>query len=567
MGSVFLAALLLFLGGIRALAATFPEKETIDLGDGVTMEFILIHPGTFQMGSAHDYDELPVHRVTFTQPFYLGKFEVTQEQWEKIMGSNPSHFKGARLPVDNVSWEDCRQFIAAVRRKTGRNFALPTEAQWEYACRAGTTTAYSCGDDETLLGEHAWYAGNAELTTHPVGSKKPNPWGLHDMHGNVFEWCADWYEEGYPPGDAKDPVGPDSGDRRTLRGGAWLYVTDNLRSSDRGFSPPDYRSNENGFRCALLVGDIPASAEANAATAPTEKFFALLDAALAEGNKLSAEFLLTELERLAPNDPRLTAARPRIAALAAPPEQLAIDLADGVRLEFVLIRPGIFTMGSDEGPLTNEKPAHRVTLTRPFYLGKFEVTQKQWTTLMGRNLSAFRGDPPAIDGAQLPVENVSWHLCQSFLARLQEKVPGRVFRLPTEAEWEYACRAGSSARVPAGPLEKQAWFGENAGGRTHPVGQREPNAWGLYDMFGNVWEWCQDQFGPYSTTAPINPAGPTVSSSGTRVARGGAWNNLAQHVNATFRHDVSPEMTMRYYGFRVVAEVVPSVPAKPRESR
>lgn len=562
-------------------ATELKASESIDLGDGVKLELVLIHAGSFQMGSnQNDYDESPAHRVTLSRPYYLGKYEITQEQWEKVMGENPSHFKGANLPVENVSWEDCQRFVAALQKKTGRRFALPTEAQWEYACRAGTTTSYSFGDDESQLENYAWFASNSELKTHPVGRKKPNPWGLYDMHGNVFEWCADWYVESYPKEDVVDPVGPTTGDRRAIRGGAWLYVSDNLRSADRGFSPPEYRVDEYGLRCVMLIGDAspekplvnsdnakPASPTATAVntssaeTAPAETLLARIEAALAQENRDAGESSLVELEKLLPGDPRISDLRGKIAALPKLPETLVIDLAEGESMEFVLIHAGAFTMGSDQSPAIDEKPAHRVAITRPYYLGKYEVTQKQWVALMGRNLSVFKASPQITDALSHPVENVSWLLCQAFLGQLNQKIPARRFRLPTEAEWEYACRAGGTGDLLFGKgatLDDYAWYGANAGNKTHAVGGKKPNAWGLYDMYGNVWEWCQDPFEAYPKEPQTDPTGPINSTSGTRVLRGGAWNNTPDHVTATYRHDAGEDMLLPYYGFRCLAEVSPA---------
>ena len=558
-----------------AVAPALQDTATIDLGGGVKMEFVLICPGSFTMGSDFGHsDEKPVHKVTLTQPFYLGKYEVTQEQWEKVMGANPSAFKGANLPVENVSWDDCQPFLAALQKKAGRKFALPTEAQWEYACHAGTTTLFSCGDDEASLAEHAWFANNSDLRTHPVGQKKPNAWGLYDMHGNVFEWCADRYSELYPSGDATDPLGAASGDRRVIRGGAWLYIPDNLRSADRGFSPPDYRVNEYGLRCVMLAETTSTGAEARQAAeaqvaaaletqakenmAKAALLVARLDAVVAEGNRFPAEGILAQLGNLIPGDPRLAAMGNKVAALAWPKGNLVVDLGDGVTMEFVLIRPGSFTMGSDKSQFPDERPAHQVTIARPFYLGKYEVTQKQWEAFMSQNLSTFKEGPQRPDGSKHPVENVSWLLCQSFLAKLKEKLKGYEFRLPTEAEWEYACRAGTTSDYNFGDggdaLGDYAWYGSNSGGQTHPVGGKKPNAWGLYDMYGNVWEWCQDWYGPYSGQAVSDPMGPSKPSSGVgRVVRGGAWNNTPDHVISSYREEVGPDEMMSYYGFRCVA--------------
>jgi formylglycine-generating enzyme required for sulfatase activity len=226
---------------------------------------------------------------------------------------------------------------------------------------------------------------------------------------------------------------------------------------------------------------------------------------------------------------------------------LVIDVGSGVRMEFLLVEPGSFIMGSDKSPLLDQKPAHRVTIKEPFYLGRYEVTQEQWQAVMNDMPSIHKG-PKFPGSARCPVENVSWNYVQSFLARLNEKVSaGYTFRLPAEAEWEYACRAGTTNEdTDVGAI---AWFSTNANGQPHPVGEKLPNAWGFYDMHGNVWEWCGDIYKAYP--GGELPAG--VASGVSRVLRGGAYNSLAKHVSSAYRHDLEPDDCFRYYGFRCVA--------------
>jgi formylglycine-generating enzyme required for sulfatase activity len=215
------------------------------------IEFVLVPAGKFMMGSDKGADdEKPVHEAHLSMPFYLGKYEVTQGQWQAVMGNNPSRFKGdANLPVEHVTWEDVQAFIRKLNaRESGTKYRLPTEAEWEYAARAGTTTDYSFGDDPRLLGEYAWYAENAEHKTHPVGQKKANVWGLHDMHGNVWEWVQDWYSKPYPSGTVTDPQGPAAGSIRVYRGGSWITHARNCRVSYRNDQGPGGRVVYIGFR-------------------------------------------------------------------------------------------------------------------------------------------------------------------------------------------------------------------------------------------------------------------------------------------------------------------------------
>jgi formylglycine-generating enzyme required for sulfatase activity len=222
------------------------------------MKFVWIPPGTFLMGSpkeekGRDANETQ-HKVTLTKGFYMGVYTVTQEEWQAVMGNNPSGLKGEEnLPVEQVSWNDCDKFIKKVREKDKRLYRLPTEAEWEYACRAGTKTAYYFGDDKSMLGKFAWYSeNNPERKTHPVGQKKPNEWGLYDMHGNLFQWCQDWYGE-YPQNDLADPQGPEKGTSRVMRGGAWGNDPAACRSAFRLAYEPGRGNFIIGFRLCFSL--------------------------------------------------------------------------------------------------------------------------------------------------------------------------------------------------------------------------------------------------------------------------------------------------------------------------
>jgi len=259
-----------------------PWQETVlDLGNSVKMRLVLIPAGKFMMGSpateaGRSSEEGPQHEVTISKPFYMGVFEVTQEQYEQVMGVNPSYFKGAKNPVECVSWDGAVEFCKKLSARTGKKVTLPTEAQWEYACRACTTTAFHTGDAlnpgqanaaipsnpgvwDTIM---AWVGKflpqkAKTIPTTPAGSFPPNGFGLYDMHGNVLEWCSDWYDwydDSYANAKNQDPTGPDSGTNRVLRGGGWSYNPQLCRSAGRNGSAPDGRDLHVGFRVAV---DLP----------------------------------------------------------------------------------------------------------------------------------------------------------------------------------------------------------------------------------------------------------------------------------------------------------------------
>ncbi|HEC03437.1 MAG TPA: formylglycine-generating enzyme family protein [Phycisphaerales bacterium] len=256
------------------------QEKTIDLGNGVTMELLLIPAGSFYMGSASSEigragDEGPVGRVQITRPFYMGKHEVTQVQWKAVMGTTvrqqrtkaavglPLYGEGSDYPIYWVSWDEAVAFC----NKLGSGFRLPTEAEWEYACRAGSDTRFHYGDDPNCsqLGQYAWYGDNSvnsEMawyeheddrgrSAHRVGQKKPNAWGLYDMHGNVWEWCADWRAPTYKNMTTVYPMGPSNAKSRVIRGGSWRAAPDRCRSAARIFQLPDAPHGFLGFRIVL----------------------------------------------------------------------------------------------------------------------------------------------------------------------------------------------------------------------------------------------------------------------------------------------------------------------------
>jgi formylglycine-generating enzyme required for sulfatase activity len=227
---------------------------------------VYIKPGVFVMGGDVDVDpnhrwmgiEKPKHEVTITRGFYIGKYEVTQAQYEAVMGGNPSKWREPNRPVEQVTWQEATEFCRLATGRTRRQFRLPTEAEWEYACRAGSTGRYCFGDSHSGLSDYAWFKNNSGGQTHPVGKKKPNQWGLYDVHGNVWEWVADRYAADYYANSPREnPTGPDAANRRLRRGGSEGTTGNVCRSAIRNHNPPSNRSNYLGFRAAVSAS-VPA---------------------------------------------------------------------------------------------------------------------------------------------------------------------------------------------------------------------------------------------------------------------------------------------------------------------
>ncbi len=544
----------------------------VEITNSIGMKLVLIPPGEFMMGSP-DLDknaerwEKPQHHVRITKPFYLGVMEVTQEEYQRVMGTNPSYFSATgngkdklggqdttRFPLENVTWDDAAEFCRKVSQmpeeKTARWYRLPSEAQWEYACRAGSTTRYCFGDEESGLGEYAWYGANSNVTTHPVGGKKPNAWGLYDMHGNVWEWCQDYYfNENYAQSATDDPTGPDWSIFRTFRGGGWSNGTEASRSASRIGDDPGRRSFCMGFRVSLVLAETAAERAKLSVNSDAGQTFG--------GVAIAAREVKPSTEYSVPSTPSVAAPPLAVAPFDAEKAKqhqeawakhlgVPVEMTNSIGMKLVLNPPGEFTMG-------NGGDVHKVRITKPFYLGKYLVTQTEWDAVMGLG-----SNPSKFKGPSNPVEQVSWDDCQLFVKRLSERcgVSEGSYRLPTEAQWEYAYRAGTTGVWFFGDnesaLDDYAWYEKNSENRTHPVGQKKANPWGLFDICGNAGGWCMDWWDDwqYGRLSPLNdPVGPPSGQS--HVIRGGSYLHPASNTVFACRWCYPPQTRLGDVGLRV----------------
>ena len=598
------------------------------------IDWVIIQAGQFLMGRDDTTaDQAPAHLVTISQPFRIARTEITQAQWERLrprplwwVPDCPS------CPVHGVTWTEAADFCDAIG---GR---LPTEIEWEYAARAGTTTLYPCGDDPACVGAIAWTAADGEGVMHPVGQKAPNAWGLHDMTGNAWEWVSDWYHQNYEGAPEFDrPWLIPAGTERVLRGGgtraqdgAWQHLS-SFRKPWRFYDIPDPMM---GLRCVL-----PPPGECEAPTTLCRGFCVELatdeEHCGACGNRCGAGFDCVDAACACMND------RQECEDPAAPGERACVDIynddahcgecgnacplnhrceggecvrrcqlpwteCDGhcVRLAehalhcgvcgipcpadhlcrdsscepftcpagFVPVRPGLFTMGSP----TDEPEHHEgreferdVWINHVLCVAALELTQGEFEALLGYNPSYF---PEC--GADCPVERVTWHEAAAFAnARsLAEGLspcyacsgagravvcaptlaPGECdgYRLPTDAEWEYVARAGTTTAFfsgdclfPLGPdpepaLEAIGWYALNSDRRTHPGGLKQDNPWGLFDTAGNVAEWCHDGLMDSDDFWPDDPVGPLT---GDRVLRGGDNGHRSFECRSAAKQVLAPE--------------------------
>ena len=666
---------------------------------------------------------IPTHEATITKPYYIGVFEVTQRQYELIMGSNPSYYNGNARPVEKVSYDmirgssngagwpsssavDSTSFVGRLRAKTNvEAFDLPTEAQWEYACRAGTITDYNNGKNNTnpeqdpAMNEVGRYyynqsdnKGGYSSGHTTVGSYQPNAWGLYDMHGNVSEWCLDWYGGSL---SGSDPVGPSSGTEHVMRGGDWCHDYNgalSCTSSYRGGINSWFDDYWCGFRLAMTpsnsVETVTITFDANGGTVspssqsytangtygslPTPSYtgHTFLDwfTAPSDGTQVtessivpasaitlyahwSANMYTVTLDQQNGNGgtasvtatygivmPSITVptrsgytfggywtgtngsgtqyytasgASARAWNIASATtlyakwtanttsgtSYLVIDLSGGASASsypFTTMNAAPPDGWTDEYKtekivlrmvMPGSLPTNGVTLTRPYYIGVFEVTQRQYELVMGTKPSYFSDSSYY---AKRPVERVlydtirgssngaKWPIstdvdASSFMGKLRAKTGIGGFDLPTEAQWEYACRAGTTTDYNSGKNrtgtssdsnmnEVGRYYyngGQNASSSssstgTALVGSYQPNAWGLYDMHGNVAELCLDWYG--GSLSGYDPVG--ASSGSYRVVRGGCWGDYSLYCTSSYREGcTAPSSANNRYGFRLCCAV------------
>ncbi len=589
--------------------------------------------------------ESPQHTVRITKPFRLCAHEVTIGQFAKFVeqaryktqaeefGGNsntvePAEVKPDNLklnwrtpgqsvtddsPVTQVSWNDAVAFcnwlseqekLDLCYQRNGSTWALlpkangyrlPTEAEWEYACRAGTTTQFWFGDDWKEHDKYGWSSKNAGARPHSVGSLPANPFGLYDMHGNVWEWCHDWYQPNwYEKSPSDDPLGPSGGSSRVDRGGGWDNVPANSRSSYRlNNSTPSFRMQYRGFRPAL--SSVGAQASPVTVTTSTPPVVALPPVAKPVG-------------------PAPPLAKAPFNAMQAKSHQdawakhlsITVETSNSVGQAMILIPPGEFLMGSTDEQVEMavkaaeemaahpstldrikiaERPQHKVLISKPFLISATEVTIgqfKKFASSMSYQTEAeksnasrqFRqpmkaGQPPpksiitylnpgysVTDDS--PASVISWNDATAYCKWLSDQEK-RTYRLPTEAEWEYACRAGTTTQYSFGEnhneLPRYGWFDKNAFGKSHQVGILLSNPFGLFDMHGNLEEWCGDWYDEkwYEQTLPNDPIGSSVGTG--RVIRGGYWLYFATYCRSAYRINYIPSYRAYHLGFRCVSEL------------
>jgi len=614
------------------------QVETVN---SVGAKMVLIPPGEFLMGSTDEQieealkvaekikaasavirgikeTERPQHKVVITRPFLMSATEVTVGQFRKFSATgyvtqaeqaiaakaadpgqptsihtyiDPGFTVTDDWPAAYISWNDAMAYCKWLGEQERATYRLPTEAEWEYACRAGTTTQYSSGDDVTLLDQYAWHNWNTDGKPHPVGTKLPNGFGLFDMHGNLQEWCSDYYDgKWYEKSPTNDPGGPAVGSNRVLRGSYWLDYNFHSRSAWRK-SSPIFRYPASGIRLVRTIDSSTTTASVTPVTPP-----------------VVAEQSVTKPSGTAP----ALAVAPFNANQAKAHQEawakylgVPVDYTNSIGMKFALIPPGKFLMGSTQDEQTRnlsevesrsgfdatmarkliptEGPQHHIRITQPFRLSREEITIGQFREFVNATsyvtaaekdgkggfrfvglkwtqdpkfIWSFEPDLPQPD--DYPVRNVTWDDARAF-CEWMSKNDNLTYGLPTEAQWEYACRAGTTTAWNCGDdaavLPQSEWLRANAESQTHPVGKLKPNAFGLHDMHGNVSEWCHDYWAEdYYAQSPVDA--PRGASSGAhRIWRGGNRAALPILARSAVRGVDGQNHRDGHIGFRIASQI------------
>ncbi len=443
---------------------------------------------------------IPLELVEATNGFFIGKYEVTQEQWFTLSKADLRTHYGKRLPIERISYGECLAFIDRANaldsvRAAGLRLRLPTEPEWEMCCRAGgegTAFGLVANGEEGRLDDMGWYGANSGSAPHAVGLKAPNAWGVYDMHGNMWEMCATFAFGGY--------IG---------KGGGWVSRERACRASYR-FAFLSFAIHADlGFRLAAdSVAGRAAGTSAEAPFPPPQR----------EGRAPARSQREPSREGRAPARPPrqgsgTAAPAPSLRSSPPPRPVVSIDLPGGIPLELV-------------------------EATNGFFIGKYEVTQEQWQSLMQSVKSCFLG-------GRRPVDSLVWSDCRAFIDRANAldsvRAAGLRLRLPTEAEWEMCCRAGESDAAIGEALDERAWHWKTAEQATHEVGEKAPNAWGLHDMLGNVWELC------------------STAVYGLCLIKGGDWETSPSICTPSYRNPVWPHKvdSLNAFGFRLAADPIP----------
>ncbi len=503
---------------------------------GVSFTMVEVEGGTFNMG----------HQVTLS-PFAIGQTEVTQALWEAVMGSNPSYFNGDSQPggpshpVEQVTWDDCQEFIAKLNEMTGKTFRLPSEAEWEFAARGGNYShgySYAGSDD---VDQVAWYRQNSNHSTHPVAEKIPNELGLYDMSGNVKEVCLDGASNLHSSIPLTNPIVPCTNNEHVARGGCWVEYHFNCAVTNRGSTDSPVALYRQGLRLAMGEPTYMSLSLTKYEIEINDGLFDTLTIAGASGlyqvsydnnevltisqdsSTIRVDAINAGSALVTVSD--LTTGEQATVTVTVNPSEFEIEKITVGNETFAMIKVdgGTFMMGAtpeqEDEATDDERPVHEVTVSS-FFIGQTEVTVGMWRAVLGYNPIPYY-IPEYVPPLNAAASCVSWDDCQNFISKLNE-MTGRTFRMPTEAAWEFAARGGNRSHgykyAGSDIFDEVASF---TGYRYPLVRTKAPNELGLYNMSGGVLEWCQDWFGPYGNEPLVNPVGP---ESGTeRVIRGGSY--------------------------------------------